>query len=168
MGRDAFAQIRKTDGSVPAAAVRPIYAEGGPGDSFHMRGLRFSPVAPTEAGRDGSPFVEATARGRAAMTLVDLSACTTVRGRLPSQWGEEAPADAGYQLRVSVERLVEFALEHGPLCARFPYARSLDGGELVEGEEFEESMGFWASAAIMADLAVTAQRGANGSLPLAV
>lgn len=167
MGRDAFAQIRKTDGSVPAAAVQPIYAEGGPGDSFHMRGLRFSPVAPTEAGRDGSPFVEATARGRAAMTLVDLSACTTVRGRLPSQWGEEAPADAGYQLRVSVERLVEFALEHGPLCARFPYARSLDGGELVEGEEFEESMGFWASAAIMADLAVAAQRCANGSLPLA-
>lgn len=167
MGRDAFAQIRKTDGSVPAAAVQPIYAEGGPGDSFHMRGLRFSPVAPTGAGRDGSPFVEATARGRAAMTLVDLSACTTVRGRLPSQWGEEAPADAGYQLRVSVERLVEFALEHGPLCARFPYARSLDGGELVEGEEFEESMGFWASAAIMADLAVAAQRCANGSLPLA-
>ena len=56
MGRDAFAQIRKTDGSVPAAAVQPIYAEGGPSDSFHMRGLRFSPAAPTGQGAMDRPL----------------------------------------------------------------------------------------------------------------
>ena len=102
MASDAFAQTRKTDGGVPIAAAAPVSFEGEACDPSHMSYLRFEPVAPTDVERFAQTSVTTDAiRGRAAMTLVELSACASLR-EMPiaaaDQTAVQADAEPGEQL----------------------------------------------------------------------
>lgn len=92
MASDAFAQTRKTDGGVPIAAAAPVSFEGEACDPSHMSYLRFEPVAPTDVERFAQTSVTTDAiRGRAAMTLVELSACASLR-EMPAAAADQAAA----------------------------------------------------------------------------
>lgn len=102
MASDAFAQTRKTDGGVPIASAAPVSFEGEACDPSHMSYLRFEPVAPTDVERFAQASVTTDAiRGRAAMTLVELSACASLR-EVPvaaaDQTAVQADAEPGEQL----------------------------------------------------------------------
>lgn len=102
MASDAFAQTRKTDGGVPIASAAPVSFEGEACDPSHMSYLRFEPVAPTDVERFAQASVTTDAiRGRAAMTLVELSACASLR-EMPiaaaDQTAVQADAEPGEQL----------------------------------------------------------------------
>lgn len=102
MASDAFAQTRKTDGGVPIASAAPVSFEGEACDPSHMSYLRFEPVAPTDVERFAQTSVTTDAiRGRAAMTLVELSACASLR-EMPiaaaDQTAVQADAEPGEQL----------------------------------------------------------------------
>lgn len=92
MASDAFAQTRKADGGVPIAAAAPVSFEGEACDPSHMSYLRFEPVAPTDVERFAQTSVTTDAiRGRAAMTLVELSACASLR-EMPAAAADQAAA----------------------------------------------------------------------------
>ncbi len=94
MASDAFAQTRKTDGGVPIASAAPVSFEGEACDPSHMSYLRFEPVAPTDVERFAQTSVTTDAiRGRAAMTLVELSACASLR-EMPVAAADQADAQA--------------------------------------------------------------------------
>lgn len=107
MASDAFAQTRKTDGGVPIASAAPVSFEGEACDPSHMSYLRFEPVAPTDVERFAQTSVTTDAiRGRAAMTLVELSACASLR-EMPiaaaDQTAVQADAEPGEQLEAQSE-----------------------------------------------------------------
>lgn len=97
MASDAFAQTRKTDGGVPVASAGPVSFEGEPCDPSHMSYLRFEPLAPTDVERFAQTAAKTDAiRGRAAMTLVELSACASLR-EVASGVMSQADVQAGVQ-----------------------------------------------------------------------
>ena len=165
MATDAFAQTRRSDGSVPIDEVQPVSYEGLACDPSHMASLRFSPLAPTKVDRFGQATATDAIRGRAAMTLVDFSACASVRAANNADTAAAGDAPT-MQLQVKGSELCRFAQAHGPLFAREPYAWDTLGQNLAAGEPFEEDVFLWGSAAGMANLAVKAQECVNGSLPL--
>ena len=80
--------------------------------------------------------------------------------RLDAATGEAA-------IEIFDDRMLDFARAHGPLFAREPLARGVDGAPLGPDVRLEEPRTLWSSAAIMANLAVVAQECANLTLPLA-
>ena len=146
---DPFAQTRRPNGVVPCLRVEPA-ATGGTG------ALRFSPAPPGSVAL-GSP-ADTGAAPRPSMALLDLATCVAVR---------RDPATGEAAIEVYDERLLEFARSHGPLFARAPLAHPAGGGPLGPDAPFDEARSLWASAAIVANLAVVAQECANGALPLA-
>ncbi len=166
MPSDAFAQTRRPDGAVPIASARPLSVEGESCDARQMCSLEFNALPPTKVDRFAVGGAQTDAvRGRAAMTLVDLSACATVRAAAPSDESQPNSDTTNLQLQVEAAGLVGFAAAHGPLIAREPYAYGGEVDEVDPARPFEEPVGLWSSAAVMANLAVVMQECANGSLP---
>lgn len=166
MPSDAFAQTRRPDGAVPIASARPLSVEGESCDARQMCSLEFNALPPTKVDRFAAGGAQTDAvRGRAAMTLVDLSACATVRAAAPSDESQPNSDTTNLQLQVEAAGLVGFAAAHGPLIAREPYAYGGEVDEVDPARPFEEPVGLWSSAAVMANLAVVMQECANGSLP---
>lgn len=166
MPSDAFAQTRRPDGAVPIASARPLSAEGESCDARQMCSLEFNALPPTKVDRFAAGGAQTDAvRGRAAMTLVDLSASATVRAAAPSDKNQPNSDTTNLQLQVEAAGLVGFAAAHGPLIAREPYAYGGEVDEVDPARPFEEPVGLWSSAAVMANLAVVMQECANGSLP---
>ena len=163
MTSDAFAQTRRSDGGVPIASVQLLDMNGEPCAALQMQSLSFRALPPTKVDRFGAGNAAQTdaVRGRAAMTLVDLSACATVRAGVSSDIGA-----SGLQLQVAAEGLAKFAAVHGPLVAREPFAYGGEADEIDPAHPFEETASLWASAAVMANLAVVMQECANGALLL--
>ncbi len=118
MASDAFAQTRKTDGGVPIASAAPVSFEGEACDPSHMSYLRFEPVAPTDVERFAQTSVTTDAiRGRAAMTLVELSACASLR-EMPVAAADQAAAQADTESAEPVDAQPE-AQPEAQSCDRF-------------------------------------------------
>lgn len=146
---DPFAQTRLPNGAVPCDGADLLAGDG-------TGTLRFSPVPPGRAARSDPPRPSVAARP--SMALLDLAMCAAVR---------RDPATGEAQIDLYDERLLEFGRAHGPLFAREPLARPATDLPLGPDAPFDEGRSLWASAAVVANLAVVAQECANGTLPLA-
>lgn len=144
---DPFAQTRRPNGSVPCTGTELVTGDG-------CSTLRFTPIppGPTVPAAPSGPYATA----RPSMALLDLAMCAAVR---------RDPAGGDAEIELYDERLLEFARTHGPLFAREPLALPAGVGPLGPDAPFDESRALWASAAIVANLAVVAQECANGTLP---